>query len=97
MHRRADARVIAWIPVNAIAAGLRCDPCPFSLLNLAFSMQAVYAAPLILLAQTRRVRKTRRCSTYWIPHREEVLRHMEERKAKWQRVIHDGSRKPRGA
>jgi uncharacterized membrane protein len=29
------------------------DPYPFILLNLAFSTQAAYAAPLILLAQTR--------------------------------------------
>ena len=41
--------VIAWIAVNAVAVGLRWDPYPF-LLNLAFSTQAAYAAPLILLA-----------------------------------------------
>lgn len=45
--------VIAWIAVNAIAVGYRWDPYPFILLNLAFSTQAAYAAPLILLAQTR--------------------------------------------
>ena len=45
--------VIVWIALNAIAAGLRWDPYPFILLNLAFSTQAAYAAPLILLAQTR--------------------------------------------
>lgn len=45
--------VIAWITVN-ILAGLRgWDPYPFILLNLAFSTQAAYAAPLILLAQNR--------------------------------------------
>ena len=33
--------------------GLRWDPYPFILLNLAFSTQAAYAAPLILLAQNR--------------------------------------------
>ena|SRR5947207_284635 len=47
------AVVIAWIAVNAVAVGLRWDPYPFILLNLAFSTQAAYAAPLILLAQTR--------------------------------------------
>ena len=47
------AIVIAWIAVNAVAVGLRWDPYPFILLNLAFSTQAAYAAPLILLAQTR--------------------------------------------
>ncbi len=45
--------VVAWITVNAAAATLRWDPYPFILLNLAFSTQAAYAAPLILLAQNR--------------------------------------------
>jgi uncharacterized membrane protein len=45
--------VAVWIALNAVAAGLRWDPYPFILLNLAFSTQAAYAAPLILLAQTR--------------------------------------------
>ena len=45
--------VVAWIAVNAVAVSLRWDPYPFILLNLAFSTQAAYAAPLILLAQTR--------------------------------------------
>jgi uncharacterized membrane protein len=45
--------VIVWIIVNALAFSFRWDPYPFILLNLAFSTQAAYAAPLILLAQTR--------------------------------------------
>jgi uncharacterized membrane protein len=45
--------VLAWIAVNAVAVAARWDPYPFILLNLAFSTQAAYAAPLILLAQTR--------------------------------------------
>jgi len=45
--------VVLWITLNAIAISLRWDPYPFILLNLAFSTQAAYAAPLILLAQTR--------------------------------------------
>ena len=45
--------VVAWITVNMVAASLRWDPYPFILLNLAFSTQAAYAAPLILLAQNR--------------------------------------------
>lgn len=45
--------VIAWIALNAAAVSLRWDPYPFILLNLLFSTQAAYAAPLILLAQTR--------------------------------------------
>lgn len=45
--------VALWIIVNVAAARLRWDPYPFILLNLAFSTQAAYAAPLILLAQNR--------------------------------------------
>jgi uncharacterized membrane protein len=49
--------VIAWIALNAVAFSLRWDPYPFILLNLAFSTQAAYAAPLILLAQTRQAER----------------------------------------
>jgi uncharacterized membrane protein len=45
--------VVAWITVNLVAVSLQWDPYPFILLNLAFSTQAAYAAPLILLAQNR--------------------------------------------
>ena len=45
--------VIVWITLNLFAVALRWDPYPFILLNLAFSTQAAYAAPLILLAQNR--------------------------------------------
>ena len=45
--------VIVWISLNLFAVGLRWDPYPFILLTLAFSTQAAYAAPLILLAQNR--------------------------------------------
>jgi uncharacterized membrane protein len=45
--------VVVWIAINITAARLRFDPYPFILLNLMFSTQAAYAAPLILLAQNR--------------------------------------------
>jgi uncharacterized membrane protein len=45
--------VVLWIGLNVAAVALRFDPYPFILLNLAFSTQAAYAAPLILLAQNR--------------------------------------------
>jgi uncharacterized membrane protein len=45
--------VVAWIAINSVALTYHWDPYPFILLNLAFSTQAAYAAPLILLAQTR--------------------------------------------
>jgi uncharacterized membrane protein len=71
--------VIAWIAVNAIAVSLRWDPYPFILLNLAFSTQAAYAAPLILLAQTRQAERDKEALDLLEAHREEVLRHMQER------------------
>ena len=45
--------VIVWIILNAFAWTLQWDKYPFILLNLMFSTQAAYAAPLILLAQNR--------------------------------------------
>ncbi|MCV7174101.1 DUF1003 domain-containing protein [Mycobacterium manitobense] len=51
--------VIIWIALNLFAVGLRWDPYPFILLNLAFSTQAAYAAPLILLAQNRQENRDR--------------------------------------
>jgi uncharacterized membrane protein len=51
--------VAAWIALNVSAVGLRWDPYPFILLNLAFSTQAAYAAPLILLAQNRQENRGR--------------------------------------
>ena len=45
--------VIVWIALNAASWALRWDKYPFILLNLAFSTQAAYAAPLILLAANR--------------------------------------------
>ncbi len=51
--------VLVWIVVNVFAATLRWDPYPFILLNLAFSTQAAYAAPLILLAQNRQENRDR--------------------------------------
>src|SRR5947209_16377783 len=45
--------VVVWITLNLVALTQHWDPYPFILLNLAFSTQAAYAAPLILLAQNR--------------------------------------------
>ena len=51
--------VIVWIVLNLTAVRLQWDPYPFILLNLAFSTQAAYAAPLILLAQNRQENRDR--------------------------------------
>ena len=54
------AIVILWIIINIASVALRWDPYPFILLNLMFSVQAAYAAPLILLAQNRQEERDRR-------------------------------------
>ncbi|MEA2354054.1 MAG: hypothetical protein QOD61_183 [Solirubrobacteraceae bacterium] len=51
--------VVIWIALNLVAVRLRWDPYPFILLNLAFSTQAAYAAPMILLAQNRQADRDR--------------------------------------
>ena len=53
--------VICWFAYNGLAPhAWRFDKYPFILLNLAFSTQAAYAAPLILLAETRQAERDRR-------------------------------------
>lgn len=51
--------VIVWVLLNIGAFAWQWDPYPFILLNLAFSTQAAYAAPLILLAQNRQENRDR--------------------------------------
>jgi hypothetical protein len=48
-----SAIVVAWIVLNSVGWVYHWDPRPWIMLNLVFSTQAAYAAPLILLAQTR--------------------------------------------
>lgn len=52
--------VVLWVLFNVVGLfGFRWDPYPFILLNLFFSTQASYAAPLILLAQNRQEARDR--------------------------------------
>ncbi len=64
--------VIAWILANGVLLVANFDPYPFILLNLAFSLQAAYAAPLILLAQTRQAERDKAWSDADAKHREEL-------------------------
>jgi uncharacterized membrane protein len=70
--------VALWIGANAVAFSLRWDPYPFILLNLAFSTQAAYAAPLILLAQTRQAERDKVRDAAVQEHRDVQARHQEE-------------------
>ena len=64
--------VAAWILLNALAVVHHWDPYPFILLNLLFSTQAAYAAPLILLAQTRQADRDKASAEADAHHREEL-------------------------
>ena len=64
--------VAAWIAVNVVAFSLRWDAYPFILLNLAFSTQAAYPAPLILLAATRQANRDKLSTIADAAHREEI-------------------------
>lgn len=67
--------VAVWVAINAIGIVFRWDPYPFILLNLAFSLQAAYAAPLILLAQTRQADRDKLHAEADAKHREEIAHH----------------------
>jgi uncharacterized membrane protein len=73
--------VIAWIALNSVALMAHWDPYPFILLNLAFSTQAAYAAPLILLAQTRQAARDKALGEKLELHREKAEQHGEQRVA----------------
>jgi uncharacterized membrane protein len=72
--------VAIWILLN-IFGPLIWDTYPFILLNLAFSTQAAYAAPLILLAQTRQADRDKANAIADAEHREDLHRASEERQA----------------
>ena len=70
--------VAVWIVIN-VAGWTQFDVYPFILLNLAFSLQAAYAAPLILLAQTRQADRDKLNSVADAEHREDLHRISEKR------------------
>src|SRR5262245_43759760 len=67
-----------WMAVNVIGL-THFDIYPFILLNLAFSLQAAYAAPLILLAQTRQADRDKAHSEADAQHREDLAQATVER------------------
>jgi uncharacterized membrane protein len=75
--------VAVWILVNVIG-WTQFDVYPFILLNLAFSTQAAYAAPLILLAQTRQADRDKANSIADAQHREELHQITDARRTQLQ-------------
>lgn len=51
--------VLIWIALNLVGYLYHWDPYPFILLNLLFSVQAAYAAPVIMMSQNRQVERDR--------------------------------------
>ena len=72
--------VALWIVANMVGLA-QFDVYPFILLNLAFSLQAAYAAPLILLAQTRQADRDKAHAEADAQHREDIARASDERQA----------------
>lgn len=72
--------VALWITANVMGF-VKFDVYPFILLNLAFSLQAAYAAPLILLAQTRQADRDKAQADADALHREDIARGVAERQA----------------
>ena len=70
--------VAVWIGLN-VAGLTHFDVYPFILLNLAFSLQAAYAAPLILLAQTRQADRDKAHADADAQHREALAQASIER------------------
>ena len=72
--------VVVWMVLNMTGV-THFDAYPFILLNLAFSLQAAYAAPLILLAQTRQAARDKAQSDADAQHREALAVANTERQA----------------
>lgn len=70
--------VLIWIGIN-VSGIVGFDAYPFILLNLAFSLQAAYAAPLILLAQTRQADRDKAHADADARHREDLAKASEQR------------------
>lgn len=79
--------VVVWIGLNSLALMNHWDPYPFILLNLLFSTQAAYAAPLILLAQTRQAERERAKSEAFTRHQEAVETALEENTAELRKAL----------
>lgn len=85
------ALVALWILLNALAitSTIAWDKYPFIALNLAFSLQAAYAAPLILLAQTRQADRDKTRDALLQAHREAEAKHVADYEARQAQVLID--------
>ena len=66
--------VIVWMALNiALIPTVRYDPYPFILLNLLFSTQAAYAAPIIMMSQNRAAQRDKTQAEHQYDHQETEL------------------------
>jgi uncharacterized membrane protein len=81
--------VATWIAINtaALLNLVHFDRYPYILLNLMFSLQAAYAAPLILLAQTRQADRDKIQAEADAKHREALSQAQLERAAQIQKML----------
>jgi uncharacterized membrane protein len=84
-----SAIVALWIALNALAITdtIAWDKYPFIALNLLFSLQAAYAAPLILLAQTRQADRDHVRDETLQAHREAAAQRVEQFEAGQERLL----------
>jgi uncharacterized membrane protein len=83
--------VVFWIIINATGL-VDFDLYPFILLNLAFSTQAAYAAPLILLAQTRQADRDKATAVADARHREEIAQGAVTQEQQLQTLLEQNTR-----
>ena len=81
--------VALWVLLNSLALVQHWDPYPFILLNLAFSLQAAYAAPLILLAQTRQADRDKQAADRLEVHHDEVAKRAEKQQEAVERAAEE--------
>jgi uncharacterized membrane protein len=81
--------VVTWVAINtaALLGLVTFDKYPYILLNLMFSLQAAYAAPLILLAQTRQADRDKITAVADASHREELAQHQLQRAAELKQLL----------
>jgi len=72
------AVIVAWVVVNALRGLPHFDPYPFIFMNLVFSALAAYAAPFILLAESRQADRDRARAQAEERHHEELERRQQE-------------------
>jgi uncharacterized membrane protein len=84
--------VLIWMVLNVVALTHHWDPYPFILLNLLFSTQAAYAAPIIMMSQNRAAARDKIQAEHQYQHQElELQENTELTKAVHEltKMVHD--------